>query len=177
MTKKNTSEFMIAFLEAVFDFGKGFVQAFARESWHYKDLRIGGYDPHIVYQRVNNLRQRGILQGGGDGRFKFTKKGTLWAQKSSRRYFPLYHRAWDKKWRVVIFDIPQELHRNRVALRRKLKNLGFYMLQKSVFVFPYPCEEELGYIGGELEVSDYIDIITAENIGFKERELRKYFNI
>ena len=173
---KNKDEFIISFLKVVFEIGKGVVQAFARESWHYKDLRIGGFDPHIVYQRVNNLKQRGILRSEGRGRFVFTKEGVRWAQLSAQKYLPL-NRQWDRKWRVVIFDIPQEFHRNRVALRRKLKNHGFYMLQKSVFVYPYPCEEELGYIGGELEVSNYIDIITAEEIGFREKELRRHFDI
>lgn len=177
MIKKNKSEFIIAFLKITFDISKGVVQAFARESWHYKDLRIGGFDPQIIYGRVNNLKRRGILRSDGQGRFVFTKEGINWARESVPKYFPVRFRKWDRRWRIVIFDIPQELHRNRVALGRKLKNLGFYMLQKSVFVFPHPCEEELGYIGGELEISDYIDIITAENAGFKEKEIRAHFNI
>lgn len=174
--KKNRGEFVVAFLGAVFDFGKGFVQAFAREPWHYKDLRIGGFDPEKIYRNTNNLKQRGILKSSGGGKFEFTKQGLAWAQYAAKRYFP-EHKSWDGRWRVVIFDIPQELHTSRLKLGRKLKNLGFYTLQKSVFVFPYPCEEELGYICRDLKVSDYVDVIIAENPGTKEEELRKIYNL
>ena len=40
---------------------------------------------------------------------------------------------WDGKWRIVIFDIPEKFKKAREALRRKLKDLGFLELQKSVF--------------------------------------------
>ena len=178
INKKNKGrEFVKYFLESVFDFSKNFPQAFVRESWHYKDLRMGGYNPENIYRNVNNLRYRGILERSGRGCFKFTKKGTQWAQNSIQKYFQLKNRNWDKKWRVVIFDIPQELHNSRTKFRKKLKNIGFYMLQKSVFIFPYQCEDELGDICKDFGVSDYIDILVTESAGFKDKELRKHFNL
>ena len=86
-------------------------------------------------------------------------------------------KKWDRKWRIVIFDIPEELHKNRNSFRAKIKNLGFYMLQRSVFVFPYPCEEELNELCSRLNISDYVDVIRADSIGFKEKEIKKYFDI
>lgn len=169
-------QFIINFLEALGDFGKGFIQAFAREPWHYKDLRLGGFDPDKIYHNLGNLRYRGILDGEG-GNFKFTKKGIVWVQNSHKRYFKLRYKNWDNKWRVIIFDIPQELHRERIKLRKKLKSLGCHMLQKSVFIFPYPCEEELSNIATQLKVSDYVDIIIADNAGFNEVEIKKLFNL
>ena len=67
-------EFVKAFLEATFDIGKGIIQAFARESWHYKDLRIGGFDPDKIYGNLNNLKSRGILKRQGRGRLNLLKK-------------------------------------------------------------------------------------------------------
>ena len=51
------------------------------------------------------------------------------------------------------------------------------MLQKSVFVFPYACERELGYLCSQLKLSDYVDVIVAKSIGSREKEMRKYFKI
>ena len=85
--------------------------------------------------------------------------------------------VWDRKWRIIIFDIPQELHRERIKFRRKLKSMGFFMLQKSVFVFPYPCNEEITDLSNILGVTDYVDIIIAESPGLKEQELLKIFNL
>lgn len=170
-------EFVISFIEAVFDFSKMFIQAFARESMHYKGLRIAGYDPDKIYSNLKNLETRGILTKDKKGSFKFTNKGFLWVEKSVKRYFPLRGKNWDHKWRVIIFDIPKELHSARTRFSAKLKKLGFFMLQKSVFVFPYECERELGYIAKQLKISDYIDIITADNVGFKQDEIKKHFSL
>ena len=175
--KRSRKEFIIDFLRATEALYLSFPGVFAPKSWHYRDLRIKGFGSDKIYRNVNNLRFRGILQKDKRGYFSFTKQGTRWAQKSSQRYLKLKNRTWDKKWRIVIFDIPQELHIARVKLRARLKNLGFYMLQKSVFIFPYPCEGELGTLCKELGVSDYVDVITAENAGFKEREIRKYYEL
>jgi hypothetical protein len=46
-------------------------------------------------------------------------------------------KRWDKRWRVVIFDIPNATRLIREALRGKLIEFGFYKLQQSIWVFPY----------------------------------------
>lgn len=180
MSTKNklikTGEFIIALIEAL-DLRNTPFKMFVRESWHYKDLRIGGFDPDAIYRNTNNLKYRGLIMDAGSGRFKFTQSGSVWAKGAINKYFPRRYPVWDKKWRLVIFDIPQELHLARVKFRKKLINLGFFMLQKSVFVLPYPCHEEIGDICEQLNISDYIDIVTAEDIGFKKSELIKYFNL
>ena len=46
-------------------------------------------------------------------------------------------RTWDKKWRVVVFDVPNYKSKNRAAFREKIKELGFVLVQKSVWVYPH----------------------------------------
>lgn len=53
---------------------------------------------------------------------------------------------WDKKWRVVVFDIPERSRVARDTLRTYLRQLGFYQLQRSVFVIPYECKDELEFL-------------------------------
>jgi len=55
-------------------------------------------------------------------------------------------RAWDKLFRVVIFDIQDSQKIKRNAFRRKLKELGFYSLQKSVWVHPFECSKEISFL-------------------------------
>lgn len=50
---------------------------------------------------------------------------------------------WDNKWRVVIFDISQPQLIKREAFRGKLRKLGFYQLQKSVWIHPFDCRDEI----------------------------------
>jgi len=86
-------------------------------------------------------------------------------------------KKWDRKWRLVIFDIAQSRLTKREALRGKLKELGFYPLQKSVWIYPYLCEDEIQVLKDffGLDIKE-IRVITAERIG-DDNFLRKIFKL
>lgn len=83
---------------------------------------------------------------------------------------------WDGIWRIVIFDIPEDEKIARNALRLKLKELGFCKLQKSVFVHPYPCLNEIQFIEEIFKVGPYINFIEANKIEGDEW-LKSKFNL
>ncbi len=86
--------------------------------------------------------------------------------------------VWDKKWRIIIFDVPEKKKKAREALRQKLKYFGMIKLQDSVWITPYPCEDEIAFIKSIFNLSDYwLDVIIADNVGVQEYRLRKLFNI
>lgn len=86
-------------------------------------------------------------------------------------------KQWDKKWRIVIFDIP---HRNRFVrevLRGSLKQLGFRLLQKSVWVHPFPCKDEIDLLHSLFGLtSQELRLIIAEDIG-ESMNLQKLFHL
>ena len=149
----------------------------AGEPFDFLDLRLRGIDPHEVRQGFYNLQQRRYIIFNKKRGYTFTKKGQTWLKNENLRYFKNQFTKWDKKWRVVIFDIPQEKSLQRQSFRRKLVLMGFQPIQKSVFVFPYPCEEEIAIIARELNITNNIDILLAESPGFKEEELLKTFDL
>lgn len=74
---------------------------------------------------------------------------------------------WDNKWRILMFDIPTKpkiYNQAREALRAKIKELGFYQMQKSVWVYPYDCEDQLLFIAEIFGVERHVEIITADRI-------------
>ncbi|MFA4890536.1 MAG: hypothetical protein WC587_02815 [Candidatus Paceibacterota bacterium] len=85
-------------------------------------------------------------------------------------------RKWDGKWRVVIFDIPNRFNRAREALRGKLKDLGFFQIQKSVWVHPYPCEDEILFVANIFQIEPFIEILIVEEF-LHGNKIRKYFNL
>lgn len=169
-------DFIPKFIKAIIDLGIEMHQMWQWEPLYYKGIKVSGYDRTRAYAGFKNLERRGIIEKNG-ARYKFTKTGKSWLEKSQIKYFKLQNKKWDGYWRVVIFDIPQEQSKNRNILRRRLRWWGFHMLQKSVFVFPYACEMELGYLCSQLKLSDYVDVIVAKHIGSKEEEMIKYFKI
>ncbi|MEK7566681.1 MAG: hypothetical protein AAB527_00910 [Patescibacteria group bacterium] len=85
-------------------------------------------------------------------------------------------KKWDGKWRVVIFDVPEKFKMAREALRQKLKALGFIELQKSAFVFPYECEDEINFISEVFECGWYVKYLRVSYIT-NEAELLKKFEL
>lgn len=68
------------------------------------------------------------------------------ANEKITRDFPflkMQKRRWDKKWRIVIFDISEESRHTRDLLRDKLKELGFGMLQRSIYISPYNLVQDM----------------------------------
>lgn len=87
---------------------------------------------------------------------------------------PLKH--WDGKWRLIMFDIPHNHKTARDALRKKLLDLKFYPLQKSIFITPYPCEDEIDFIASIFDIRKYILIFYV--VFFEgEEKLKRQFNI
>ncbi len=156
-----------------------FIEEFVRTlaSVPYKGVRLIDHRSRPSYCRgVINLSHRGILKNK-DGAYKFTVSGRKWLNGQLLKYHRHAGTKWDGKWRVVIFDIPGHMERQRHAFRNKIKALGFRMIQRSVFVIPYPCEQELADLCRKLKLSDYVDVILAESILSHEDDLRKAFGL
>ena len=86
-------------------------------------------------------------------------------------------KRWDKIWRLLMFDVPQERKFSREALRGKLKELGFHQLQKSVWAYPFKCRAEMELLQDFFGLSNNeMRLIIAENIG-DDSKLRQDFDL
>lgn len=83
---------------------------------------------------------------------------------------------WDNKWRVVLFDVPEKQRKLRGALRFHLKKLDFFEFQKSVFVHPYDCQDEIDYLIEFYNIRKYTRVLIAENID-NELDLKRHFRL
>lgn len=83
---------------------------------------------------------------------------------------------WDKKWRLVMFDIPENRKKHRDALRFHLKELGFFEYQKSIFAHPFECANELDYVVEFYDLRKFVRIIVAERLD-DELHLKKHFGL
>lgn len=134
-----------------------------------------------VTRSMRKLRKNqfiSIKERGGQMEVKLTKKGKLLFNKIQLEKIEIPKPPrWDGKWRILVFDIPENSHKYaREILREKIKEWGFYQLQKSVWACPWPCEKEIQLVSELYEVGAYIDIIVAQKIVDDER-LRKHFKI
>lgn len=85
-------------------------------------------------------------------------------------------KRWDGKWRLVLFDIPERRRVARDALRDTLKRLGFCEYQKSAFIYPYPCQNEMDYVIEFFRIKPYVRLITAHQLD-NEIHLKEIFKL
>ena len=156
--------------------GKVFEDAFKHDKRHFsknekqKAIR--------VFRRLEKNRLLKIREKDGRFAIELTKEGKRKFRQINLENVQIVKPPhWDGKWRLVIFDIPEEgLASSRRILRSKLKEWEFYLLQKSVWVCPWPCENEIQTVSELYGISQYIDVVVAEKI-VNDTDLRKHFKL
>jgi transcription initiation factor IIE alpha subunit len=83
---------------------------------------------------------------------------------------------WDGYWRIIIFDIPEELQYIRRIFCRKLKEIGMYQLQKSVYIYPFECKDELDFVIEYFGLRPYVRYGLLKEID-NDIHLRKIFDL
>jgi CRISPR-associated endonuclease Cas2 len=114
---------------------------------------------------VYNLQKRGsikIISKEGKKFLQLTKKGKLEVLLAKAR-MPLIEK-WDGKWRLIMFDIPEDAKQHRDRLRDLLKRNNFYKLQESVYINPQPLNREAIRYLQETELIRYIRILKVEEM-------------
>jgi DNA-binding transcriptional regulator PaaX len=73
-------------------------------------------------------------------------------------------RRWDKKWRILMFDIPEKRKSTREQVRRTLAQIGFVHLQDSVWVCPYDCEDIITLLKADFKIGKEMLYVIADSI-------------
>lgn len=137
-------------------------------------------DRNQLFQALNVLKLGKFLEiknkPDGTKYINLTHKGKNRADKFSLGELAIKKpKRWDKKWRIVIFDIPEERKNLRDELRRCLKLLGFAEFQKSVFAFPYHCEDEINILVNFFGLHEHVRYL--ESTLSYDSDLRNVFGI
>lgn len=113
-------------------------------------LKLIDQNPRKAMRKLNralqSLADSGKVSRTASG-YRLTAKGQreLIRHAFVRYQFP-EHAEWDKKWRVICFDIPEDRKYVRHVIHQKLIEIGFYRFQDSVYITPHRCDEILGLI-------------------------------
>ena len=112
-------------------------------TWEPKEMRArptavqSAYSDAVMRVALSRLKKNGFVQNRR-GIWSITERGKLYALK---KIFLGHHRKiLEKKSKSIIiaFDIPETQKKRREWLRVELRNLGFEMLQRSVWFGPAP---------------------------------------
>ena len=112
---------------------------FPSTNWNFKKNEVEDGFKNLKRLRFIQLKK----QYDGSVIISLSEKGKLRALNIRFRRLNDKKENWDKKWRMVAFDIPNTHRKGRDAMRYRLRSGGFYELQESMFIYPYDCEREI----------------------------------
>lgn len=149
-------------------------------------LRLLKYIPNNKYRFAYQFRSA-LARLSQEGLISFAEKnGTRYAKLTERGRARLEllpnqfttrkkPRRWDGRWRVVMFDIPESQKEVRDALRRRMRELGFYRFQDSAWVFPFDCEDAIELTKADLALGATVQYMVADI--WNDRHLRREFSL
>ena len=137
-----------------------------RSKFNYRLKSVAARLVEKGYIRFVTVEGRKCLEITASGRQVLDRSGI----EADRR------RKWDKRWRLVIFDIPERRRLTRNKLRSSLENYGFVRLQDSVWAYPYDCEDFVALIKADLRSGDTILYLMVEIIE-NDKYLKDHFGI
>lgn len=153
-------------------------------------LKVFGLNPKKIHSdrifksqlgaTAKRLMGQGLLTKRDKGGYPYlhlTKKGERellrYKLKRSARD---KNKKWDRKWRVIIFDIREERKKVRDLLRYELKQFGFMRLQHSVWVYPYECEDFITLLKADLAFGKSVLYMIVERVE-EDEHLRQSFRL
>ncbi len=119
----------------------------------------------ILRRTVNYMRVQGYFVGDYEHGLQITPKARKrYAESSVKKIVQSPQEKWDKKWRVIIYDIPIHKDDARRALQSSLRKYGCRPLQKSAYITPFPCAEDIERLAVYYKVEQYVTYFEATRL-------------
>lgn len=127
-------------------------------------------------KRIEKIGLIEVVEENGELIYKLTEKGRNKSFKYKLEAMDLNKNKWDGKWRIVAYDIPKDKKNQAEAFRNLLKKMSFYQLQKSVWLTPYHCNNEIEFLKNLYSLNDNVTILTTQGLE-GEQAYKSYFGL
>jgi len=120
------------------------------------------------------LKEDGLITKSRSGLWNITKKGVkrklnILNKKNNSPVLSFPKVIKSSEWKIIVFDIPESERRKRNQLRAMLKQLGFNMLQKSVWMGKIKLPESFIYKLNKMRIISHVEILTVTKSGSLKR--------
>lgn len=137
--------------------------------------KVSKRDLGRIIKRLEKQEMISIREKGNQISIEVTEKGKRRLLEYDFENMELKSKRRDGKWRLIIFDIPEQRKSSRDVFRRKLLELGMIRLQDSVFACAFPCKNEVDFLANFLGISDFITLVSLNKIERGEQLLFKEY--
>jgi phenylacetic acid degradation operon negative regulatory protein len=141
-----------------------------------------GLSANAIRLVLSRMSKRGWLAHSKIGRrsyYTLTKKGNTEMLAGKHWALDKERKPWDKKWRLVVYTVPEIMRHVRDSIRKYLSCSGCGSLGGSLWISPYDHHEELIAFLEKINASHYVEMFEAHYTGMdSEKDLaRKVWNI
>ena len=146
-------------------FNKYMFYGYCKDAWYEKHKKEK--ERKNFYKLIQKLRDNGYIK---TLKIKGQKAATL-TPKGIEKLFRVELKLIDKKkrkdrrWQMVLFDIPENRRKHRDRFRSALQYLGYKKLQKSIWVCQYDVEKETKELIKRYNLRPFVEILLVEKIG------------
>lgn len=129
-----------------------------------------------VLNRMHQQRFVEVIEENGTQIVKISEKGRKKLLKYDLETMELKNKNWDGKWRIIIYDIFSQKREERELFRKTLRKLKFLQLQRSVYLTPFKCYDEIEYLRQICNIDKEVLILTVSSLE-NEKAYREYFGL
>ncbi len=136
------------------------------------------YRSKAVLMRLKQKGEIEFAERDGKRYARLTERGeeALALSQQKMRLTNVKPRRWDRRYRLVMFDIPEKRKKIRERLRFEMQEVGFLHMQDSAWIYPYDCEEFMTLLKADLHVGKDVLYAVVEEIE-NDKWIRKHFNL
>jgi DNA-binding transcriptional regulator PaaX len=126
-----------------------------------------------VQKSIKRLEDKNLIYLSGE-KVKLTKEGRVLLKRILSEDITIKKTKWDGIWRIVAYDVPERRKKERDYFRLRLLELGFVEVQKSMYVIPYECLQEIAVFAQSLGLASYVLYMNTGSLPQNE-EYKKRF--
>ena len=157
----------------------GAVPDFSKIIKYYANAKKGARFNYQAKTVLGRLVAKGFVtfeERSGRRYARITERGKQILELEIQKVAHAKKRKWDRRWRVVIFDIPERRRSVRGRLRRFMEEYGFVRLQDSVWVYPHDCEDLIALAKANLRIGADVLYMIVERLE-RDKHLREHFGL
>ena len=125
---------------------------------------------------LSYMKRQGVVTEDYDHGLHISKKARKRLEQANLEALRIsIPHKWDKQWRIIFYDIPEKHKSGRDRLAWRLRQLGCQQLQRSVWIHPFPCEDQINTVALAHGVESYVTYLESQHIN-NERALLKRFS-
>lgn len=147
--------------------------------WKQREKEWKKFNLRLLRKNLKRLQKQKIIEivgNNGQEIIKLTQKGKTKYLTFKLEVLSLKGKVWDGKWRLVIYDISKLKKSAQESFRRILKQINFLPLQKSVYLTPYQCFEEIEYLREYFNLSEEVLLLEISKLE-NDVYYKQYFGI